>query len=152
MKKNGIYLRHLLQSISPFLVILFLFTWSSEASGDLIFIANKSVPEDSVSTKDLKNIFIGKKKKWQDNSTITIAINNTESIHMELLHKYVRRSPAQFRNIWKRMVFTGEGKFPKSFSSSEKVIEFVASKTGAIGYIDADQVNDTVKIIKPEEE
>lgn len=135
-----------------FLILVFshIFILSSVATCDIVIIANKNVAEDSLSIEDIKRIFLGKKKKWKDNSPVTIAFNKTPSIHNDLLKKYVMRTPSQFKNTWRRLVFTGEGKYPLSFSSDMKMINFIGSKEGAIGYIDADQVNDKVKIIKPE--
>ena len=143
--------KELLRGILFFiLIMLYICIIPSETLSDVVIVANKNVAENSLSTEEIKKIFLGKKNKWRDNSPITIVVNKTAPVYLELLDKYVKRTPSQFQNNWKRLVFTGEGKYPRSFSDDEKIIDFVSSNDGAISYVDADKVNDKVKIIQPE--
>ena len=118
--------------------------------GDIVIVANKNIPENSLSTEDIKNIFLGKKKKWNDNSPIIVVLNNSKPVHHDLLNQYIRRTPSQFKNTWRRLVFSGGGRYPRTFSEDTEVIDFVSSFDGAVSYIDIRHVNDSVKIIQPE--
>ena len=44
-------------------------------------------------------------------------------------------------------MFSGKGKPPKELGSDADVINFVSSNPGAIGYIDAGSVNESVKVV-----
>ena len=119
-------------------------------AADMVIIANKNVPDDSLTKEDIKQIFLGKKKKWKDNSPITVVLAKTGEAHTELLTKYIDRTPSQFNNVWKRLVFTGEAIYPTSFSNDSKVIDFVSSRKGAIGYVISNHPPNNIKIIKTE--
>ena len=82
-------------------------------------------------------MFLGKIKKWPNGEKITIAILRGGSVHDAFIRKYVGKTPKQFTNYWRKMVFTGRGKMPKKFTTQEKLVEFVAKTRGAIGYIDS---------------
>lgn len=150
MKKFNIALRHIL-ILTPLILTMFqIFIYPSYASAEIVLIANKGISENSLSKEEIKRIFLGKKKKWQDNTPITIILRKRDDTHEELLKKYVQRSPKQFQNVWRRLVFTGEGQFPRSISNEGKLIDVVAKQKGAISYIDSAQLNNKVKIIHAE--
>ena len=119
-------------------------------TADITIIVNKDVPDEVLSKEDIKQIFLGKKKKWKDNTPITVVLGKTGEAQMVLLMNYVERTPSQFNNVWKRLVFTGEASFPRSFSDDKKIIEFVASKKGAIGYVTAGGFSNSIKVIRTE--
>lgn len=115
-----------------------------------MIIANKSIHENTLLKEEIKNIFLGKKKKWQDNTPIVIALNGNEHTHKNLLRDYAKRTSSQFKAVWRRLLFTGEGAIPQMLKNDAAIIDFVASKTGAISYIDANNLTDKVKVIHPE--
>ena len=151
MKKIYISVKRFL-FLAPLIVVIFhFFVYSSHATAEVIIIANKEVPENTLPKEEIKRIFLGKKKKWRDNTPITIVLRKPDKIHQELLNTYVNRTSSQFLNVWKRMVFTGEAQYPRLFSNQDSLIDFVATHKGAVSYIDSDQLNiNKVKIIKPE--
>lgn len=68
-----------------------------------------------------------------------------KSIHKEFLKQYIGKTQPQFRNYWRKKVFTGKGRAPKKNDSSEAMIQFVTENSGAIGYIPKESFNDSVK-------
>ncbi len=119
------------------LLLLALFALANIVQADVLFITNKNVGEKNISSKDIKQIFLGKKKKWPDNTKIHFVISNEENLHGAFVKTFIKRSPKQFKAYWKNMVFSGKGKPPKSFKTTEELIEYVANTEGAIGYIDS---------------
>ncbi len=115
-------------------LIMFIMLLFGTAYGDVIIIANKDVQDSSLSIKDIKEIFLGKKVKWSDNQKVHFILSDDASLHEAFLDKYVKRSGKQFKMYWKKMVFSGKGKKPKTKSQVE-IIEYVKSTKGAIGYI-----------------
>lgn len=120
---------------------------SSSLAADVVVIANKGVDAGGFTDQDIKNIFLGKKTKWANNEKITFIIQKGTDDHKAFLKKYVGRTESQFRSFWKKMVFTGKGKAPKSAGDSSAIIDFVSSTEGAVGYISSGVSADKVKII-----
>jgi ABC-type phosphate transport system substrate-binding protein len=116
-------------------VVLFL-TTASSSFADIIIICNKSVPATTISKSELKDIFLGKKTKWDNGQKIRFILMKDSSIHNLFLKKYVKKTSSQYRNHWKQLVFTGKGRAPQKFDSVEQVLKYVAVTDGAIAYID----------------
>ncbi|MFZ5568838.1 MAG: substrate-binding domain-containing protein [Thermodesulfobacteriota bacterium] len=125
------------------------FTYPSASVGEVLIIANSNLPGDSISREDIKDIFIGNKTTWQ-NEQITFVIQDEGETHKEFLQNYVKRTPAQYSRFWKKQIFTGKGRKPRTFKNEEGLIEYVAGTDGAIGYISTDSVGKTgnVKVMK----
>ena len=118
-------------------------------AGDVVVVANKGIGEDHLSKKEIKSIFLGKKKSL-GGITIQLAVltGNAKTVHGRFLETYLKKSPSKFNNYYKKRVFTGKGKEPKSFASEAGLLAFVARTKGAIGYASANVVTDRVKTIE----
>ncbi|MCK5521388.1 MAG: substrate-binding domain-containing protein [Candidatus Marinimicrobia bacterium] len=91
---------------------------------------------DNLSSADVKNIFLGKKKSWDNGSKIIICTLKSGATHENFITQVVKKQPGQFDMYWKQLVFTGRGTMPKSFSSEAEMITFITANKGAIGYVD----------------
>ena len=118
-------------------------------AGDIVVVANKGIGESSLSKKEIQSIFLGKKKSL-GGTTVQLAIlkGNAKDVHGRFLKTYVKKSPSKFKNYYKKLVFTGKGKEPKSFASEASLLAFVARTNGAIGYASADAVTHQVKTMR----
>ncbi|MBU0995043.1 MAG: substrate-binding domain-containing protein [Proteobacteria bacterium] len=117
------------------------------ASDKIYIIANTSVPVNALSETELRDIYIGKEKKWGPNLKIVPVIMPSEKLHDKFVVKFTRKSSTQFKNWWMRLMFTGEGLFPKTAASEKDLIEKVSETEGAIGYASTEINTDTVKTI-----
>jgi ABC-type phosphate transport system substrate-binding protein len=117
-------------------------------SDDILIISNKSVPDTSLSSGDLQEIFLGRKIRWSNGTKVYIVTSKDVNLHKEFLKTYVKRSATQFARHWINVVFTGRGQSPLSFSSTQKLIEYIENTKGAIGYVSADTAIMNVKTIK----
>lgn len=120
---------------------------SAGLAADYAVIANKAVSAGSLSKADTQAIFLGDKTKWDDGQAITFAIMDGGEAHKAFLQDIVSKTPSQFDNYWKRLVFTGKASSPKTFSDAQKLMEFVTANPGAIGYVPAEQADKSVKTI-----
>ena len=151
MKKFGVTSYLLLLAILGGFVLLPGALSLSNAYADILIVANKSVPAESLEKSELKDIFLGDTIKWQDKSKINIVVQKDGKAHSEFVKEITRKSASQFRNYWKKMVFTGKGSSPKSFDKSADLLAYVAETKGAIGYVDAGIQPKGVKVIKVKE-
>jgi ABC-type phosphate transport system substrate-binding protein len=117
-----------------FLCIVFALV-TGAAHADVLIIANKDVKDTAIKKADLKDIFLGKKVQWKDNTKIRFVTLKESDPHKTFLRTYINKSSQQYSNYWRKMVFTGKGRIPKSFATSAEMIEYVSGTNGAIGYI-----------------
>lgn len=130
-----------------FLTIFLLLPQGVFAEGVLI-ITNSSVAPGIVDAEMVKNIYGGHLTKWPDNSKATLTVIETHPVHEEFLKTYMRKSESQFTSTWKKIMFTGKGRYPTRFDSVDQLIDFVSKTQGAIGYVPADANPQGVSIQK----
>jgi len=133
--------------ITVFIVgIFFLFPRMGDAD-DVVIITNKNVSIDMLKKEDIKNIFTGKKTRWNDNKKIKFVTLPKSRVHKGFLKKFVKRTPEQYSRHWKKQIFTGKGTKPRSFKTQEGLLNYVARTKGAIGYISPQVVTDKIKVL-----
>ena len=109
----------------------------AEAAGVLV-IANQSVTESSVSKLDVQMIFLGKKRSWQSGERIKPAMLRNGETHDEFVNTYIQKTASSYSSFWKHAILSGTGIPPKSFSSEEDLVKYVAGQENAVGYISSD--------------
>ena len=129
-------------------VWIFLAAGVSALWAEVIFIVNPSSTIQEADRTLIKEIFLGKITKWPDGSDVNFVLSDEPDTHREFVRTYLRRNPGQFKNHWAKMLFSGKGRAPRTYSP-KSVIKFVAETKGAIGYVDTDKDADlsTVKIL-----
>ena len=124
-------------AIAGFLTLLILPTVDDvQAAGSAAVIGHAKFPAGSLSKADVAAVFLGKKGKI-GGTKVVLATLKGGNTHKAFLKAYVGKTPSQYRNYWKKLVFTGKAKAPKSFKSEKALAAFVAKTPGAIGYIAA---------------
>jgi ABC-type phosphate transport system substrate-binding protein len=98
-----------------------------------------------ISQQDIKNIFLGKKTHWDNGNRIKIVVQKRGHAHDSLLKNTIGMTSVSFRNYWRKRVFTGSSRPPKTFKSDSDVVAFVASKPGSVGYINSESKHFGVK-------
>ncbi len=68
-------------------------------------------------------------------------------IRLEFYKKVLEKEPPQVQAIWARIVFTGKGKPPKEYKTSEEIKKAIRENVNAIGYIEKSAVDDSVKVV-----
>ena len=100
-----------------------------------------------LSKKELKNIYLGKKTKWNNGNRIAFFIYESSELHNSFLKLYIGKSASQFNNYWKKIVFTGKGKFPKKVKNETELLTIINETPNAIGYVGNTADVNIVKIL-----
>ena len=111
-------------------------------------IVKQDNPTESVSKKNLKKMLLGKAKKWKNGNKVVLATLAGGDTHEKFIKAFAGKTAKQFTNYWRKMVFSGKGKMPKSFDSEEDLAAFVADNKGALGYTTAGVVFDGTRVIE----
>ena len=113
----------------------------------VVVIANKNVPADSVSADSIKDIYLGNKGSWNNGQKVVFVTLKSGEANDTFMQKYVSKSSSQFNSYWKKMVFTGKGSFPKAFDSDDEMVKYISVTDGAIGYVSPGTNTNGVKTI-----
>jgi len=101
---------------------------------DVKIIVHPDVQE-SISDNDIRNIFLGKKTQWIDNQRIRFVLFTEQNTYQTFITHYVRKTLYQYRNYWRKKVFTGTGMMPVMFSKYSQCIDYVQRTKGAISFV-----------------
>ena len=124
--------------VSMILAIMTAGALREASAGEVMVIANPSVPAENLDPESIQNIFLGKTVQWKNNDMVTIVVSEKAAVHEMFLQKYIKRTNNQFNNVWRQNLFTGTGKQPVKVNSVEELVQYVAKTPGAIGYISSD--------------
>ncbi|MDH3997936.1 MAG: ABC transporter substrate-binding protein [Desulfuromonadales bacterium] len=132
--------------VKCFVIMLFLLLACSVSYAvEIALITDKNNPVDSISAKDAKNIFLGKKKSWDGGGSVTPVIQKNASVTEAFTRSIVKKSSAQYTLFWRKAIFTGTGTPPVEVEDDAAMKKMVAAKSGAVGYISADALDGSVK-------
>jgi len=130
-----------------YLVSLFLLLCSCLVNAELAVIVHPD-NGNTVSQDQLKRIFLGKLKNFEDGSRALVFNQKAEtSIRVVFDEKIIKRTPSQMKAYWAKEVFSGKASAPIELASDAEVIDAVKSTPGAIGYIDINSPRDGLRVI-----
>ncbi len=120
--------------------------WNALA-GEVKVIANPSVKADSISSNELRSVFLLQRKTLQDGSPVQPVLQRSGAAHEAFLKQYLNRDSEEIRIYYQGLVFTGKGSMPKELNSDGEVVAYVARTRGAIGYVSGATDTEGVKIM-----
>ena len=130
-----------------FLLILGMLLAPLAQAGGLVVIASPQVPDDTISIKQLADIYTLKKAFWANDTPVVPVNREASSLVREKFSEAVfSLTPQELAEYWNQLRF--KGKLPPLIQTSDQaVLGFVHSVPGAIGYIDASQATAGVKVL-----
>ncbi len=116
----------------------------------LAIIVNKSNPIDNVSLTELRKIFMAEQTRWPNGHRVTVVMRQPgQDERATALRLIYRMSERDFNRYFLRGTFTGETQsVPKNLTTAAGVGKFVFNVPGAIGYMRASEVDDSVKVVR----
>ena len=90
---------------------------------------------DKLTKDEVEQIFLGKKTRWSNNTTIRFVVFTEDAVYQKFLKDYIGKTIFQYTNYWKKQVFTGKGRMPKTFETSQEILAFVSQTEGAISFV-----------------
>ena len=130
------------------LLLIFGVLWASlSQAGGLLVIASPQVPDTTISTGQLADIYMLKKNFWPDKTQVVPVNREASSADREKFSEAIfNLSPQELAEYWNRLRF--QGKLPPLVQTSDDaVLGFVRNVPGAIGYINASQAPVGVKVL-----
>ena len=117
---------------------------ASIAQAETVLVVNPA-NKDTIGLADAEKIFLGKVKAFPSGAAAT-PLNQTEASPAREAFdaKVLEKSASQLKAYWSKLIFTGKGNPPAEMDAGA-VKSKVASDPSAIGYIDAAEVDGSVR-------
>jgi len=117
-------------------------------AADIKVIANSSVGATSVSSEELRGVFLATKSSLSDGSHVEPVLLKSGVVHEAFLKDYVGKSDSALETYYRSLVFTGRGSMPKQFATDAEVVAYVEKTKGAIGYVAAGTATGGAKVLE----
>ena len=116
----------------------------------LAIVVNRSNPVESLSLSELRKIFLESQDHWSNGRRITVIMLEPGKIERQIvLTQIYQMDEKDFNKYFLHGMLTGEVHVaPKAMTNSSEVLKFVFNVPGAIGYVKASDVNDSVKVVR----
>ena len=116
-------------------------------ASDVKIIANASVKIDSISSSELRSVYMLQRRALKDGSPVEPVLQKKGAVHDTFLKLYLQREAEEIHTYHQGLVFTGKDSMPKELNSDNEVIAYVARTKGAIGYVSRAASMDGVKLL-----
>ncbi len=128
----------------PLSVALFTFNvWA-----ELAVIVAPSVNIDSISAGQLERLYLNRADRFPNGVPLQPLDQRSDSEQRKAFATSILgMSETELSRYWSRRMFSGKGHPPRTVENDNAVIERVIADPGSIGYIDADSVDDRVKVL-----
>jgi ABC-type phosphate transport system substrate-binding protein len=120
------------------------------ADDSLAIVVNRSNPVESLSFLELRKIFLENQDHWSNGRRITVIMLEPGKVERQVvLAQIYQMDEKDFNKYFLHGMLTGEVHVaPKAMTNSTEVLKFVFNVPGAIGYVKASDVNDSVKVVR----
>jgi ABC-type phosphate transport system substrate-binding protein len=118
------------------------------ASADVVAVVSAKSAVPALTSNQLADIFLGRVSRFPSGLlAVPIDLRDGSPERDRFYAKITGKTPAQVKAYWSKIIFTGRGQPPKAVASDLDVKKFVAANVGAIGYIDAALLDDSVRAL-----
>jgi len=136
----------LTQKVLTAALIVFSLGGVQQVFADIAIIVHPS--NSTADVKTIKRIFLGKVKAFDDGADASpVELPEGDAVRSAFNSGFLKKSDAQMKSYWGRLVFTGKAAAPTKAASADDMIAKVAANPKFIGYVDASAVSDAVKVV-----
>ncbi len=114
---------------------------------DFAVIVNKA-NASVVDKASVAKIYSGEMKSWSDGTpVVAIDLPDSSPVRASFSSGVLGKTVDNVKSMWANLVFSGKALPPKQAASDEDVKKLVSASKGAIGYVKAASVDDSVKAV-----
>ena len=114
---------------------------------DFAVIVNKA-NVSAVDKASVAKIYSGEMKSWSDGTpVVAIDLPDSSPVRASFSSGVLGKTVDNVKSMWANLVFSGKALPPKQAASDEDVKKLVSASKGAIGYVKAASVDDSVKAV-----
>jgi ABC-type phosphate transport system substrate-binding protein len=120
------------------------------ATAEVVAVVSARGPATVMTTNQVVDIFLGRTSRFPDGRP-AVPVDQAEgsAVRDEFYFAYAGKSQSQLNAHWAKIVFTGRGHPPIALANDLEVRKYLADHPGAIGYIERNLVDASVRVVVP---
>lgn len=120
----------------------------ASAYADVVVVVSAKSSITSLTAEQTARIFLGKADTFpNDDNAFPIDQAEGSAIRDEFYSKVVHKNSSQLTAYWAKVIFTGDDRPPKLLEGNVAVRKALANNPNAIGYIDKNAVDSSVRVV-----
>ncbi|MCG8312392.1 MAG: hypothetical protein MI976_04175 [Pseudomonadales bacterium] len=128
--------------------VIFVTLFAVNARAEIAVIVNAHNDTPELENRDVINLFMGRNLYFEDGSlAFRLDQSPTSATRQEFYQTLMGKSVAEINAYWARLLFTGRASPPQTLSGAESVLEAVRKNINAIGYVNAEDLDGSVKVV-----
>lgn len=135
---------------SPVIAALFasMMMLSTTACADVVVVAHRDSPLPELSPMQISDLYLGRSRSLPGSEAIIVIDRPRDSPLRERFFRSVNgMTLKQIDAYWARLQFSGQVLPPQSFSETKSLLTQIRSNRMSIGYIDASEADDSVRVV-----
>jgi ABC-type phosphate transport system substrate-binding protein len=118
------------------------------AADEVVPVVSARSAVTQLNANQVADIFLGKSNRFPDGSVaVPIDLSEDSPLRERFYTVFTGKSPAQLKAHWSKIIFTGRGQPPRQVGGSAEVKKALADNPNAIAYIDARDVDKSVRVL-----
>lgn len=130
---------------SVWISLVLLISLEFTARADIAVVVHLRSPQENISLEDLKDIFLGKKLVWPGGNYVEAV--DLKTLRQTFIEQVFRQKVTHLNRYWLFRSLAGRGLPPAVLRTPQEVKEFVALHPGGIGYLNIEDVDESVKVL-----
>jgi len=127
---------------------ILLATMAVSVNAEIAVIVSRDNQIAKMDQDNIARIFLAKSSSFpNDADAIAVDMKKGSDEHREFTESFLEKTPNQLATYWSRLIFTGRARPNKQVSSSDEMKKIIAKNANMIGYIDASDVDNSVRVI-----
>ena len=127
---------------------ILLATMAVSVNAEIAVIVSRDNQNAKMDQDSIARIFLAKSSSFpNDADAIAVDMKKGSDEHSEFSESFLDKTPNQLATYWSRLIFTGRARPNKEVSSAAEMKKVVAKNANMIGYIDANDVDNSVRVI-----
>ena len=130
------------------IAVLILTLLAASARAEIAVIVNIDNDTPDLENREVVNLFMGRNLYFEDGSlAFRLDQSPTSTTRQAFYQALLGKSIAEVNAYWARLLFTGRASPPQTLSGATSVLEAVRKNKNAIGYVDIEDLDDSVKVV-----
>ena len=121
---------------------------SRSVLADVVAVVSAKSTVTTLSRSEVTDIFLGRASRFP-NGVQAVPIDQADGsvARDEFYAKLAGKTAAQLKAYWSKIIFTGRGQPPPVVANSVELKKRLAANPAAIGYMEQDLVDDSVRVV-----
>lgn len=118
------------------------------AQADVVLVADASLALDALTPEQARRLYLALPGRFPGGRRLVPFDQPPSSpARRVFVREVLKKSERELAQYWSRRTFAGKGRPPRVLPDDAAVIEQVTRSPGSVGYIDADALDDSVKVL-----